>query len=205
MKNRGRHMLWCPLGVFSRKAAIGWQHCLLFSWSLNPGVLTNVRCNFTPFLFHDDFVTVKGDCVLEERQKFSSAVSVRSCNRVFLLILWLLCKNISADLFLFHCRVILKCSLWRENLDMWCSNCKYYSLKKQGHPSTPVCTCVLVGWAVWSTSQAGAWAGLWNDSWVEGINHEVFAWDGEKQNVSISWYCWMQHWILWSYLVYERI
>ena len=32
----------------SRKAAIGWQHCLLFSWSLKPGVLTTVRCNFTP-------------------------------------------------------------------------------------------------------------------------------------------------------------
>ena len=32
----------------SRKAAIGWQHCLLFSWSLNPGVLNTARCNFTP-------------------------------------------------------------------------------------------------------------------------------------------------------------
>ena len=32
----------------SRKVAIGWQHCLLFSWSLKPGVLTTVRCNFTP-------------------------------------------------------------------------------------------------------------------------------------------------------------
>ena len=62
---------------FSRKVVIGWQHCLLFSWSLKPGVLTTVRCNFTP-CFEDDFMTVKGDCFLEERQKFLSAVSVRS-------------------------------------------------------------------------------------------------------------------------------
>ena len=109
--------------------------------------------------------TVKVDCVIEE--------PVRSCNRVQTLktdqasfhqnktkncawsVCKTLCKNISADLLPFHCRVILKCSLWRENLDMWCPNCKYNSLKKQGHLSTPVCICALVGRAVWSTSQAG--------------------------------------------------
>ena len=135
--------------------------------------------------------TVKVDCVIEE--------PVRSGNRVQTLktdqasfnqnktkncawsVCKTLCKNISADLLPFHCRVILKCSLWRENLDMWCPNCKYNSLKKQGHPSTPVCTCALVGRAVRSTSQAGARAGPWNDSRVEGTNHEVLAWDGEKK------------------------
>ena len=122
--------------------------------------------------------TVKVDCVSEE--------PVSSCNRVQTLktdqasfhqnktkncawsVCETLCKNIFADLLPFHWRVILKCFLWRENLHMWCPNCKYNSLKKQGHLSTPVCMCALVGRAVRSTSQAGARAGPWNDSRVEG-------------------------------------
>ena len=118
-----------------------------------------------------------------------------------------LCKNIFADLLPFHWHVILKCFLWRENFHMWCPNCKYNSLKKQGHLSTPVCICALVGRAVWSTSQAGGGpAHEVPAGWKEQITKSRVRW---RKNVSI-YQTWPQKsmldslisWILWSYLVH---